>query len=178
LDLSDDLKASDLAGATESTLKLVVEESDKRLAAQVQVMLAVDSRSNSLLSVSATLASAAFGVAAAQVSGKGLSPLVVGAAGLSATALAAAFFAISALRPRALHTAGWSPVRFKGDIEKGKSATAILAEMAAHNQSKINENTTCNATISKRVEWAMRFLAGAPMVGAALATARFFWPCA
>jgi len=177
--LSADLKASDLVGAAESTLKLVVEESDKRLAAQVQVMLAVDSRSNTLLSVAVTLAAGSFGIAASQVTDHGLSPLVVGATGLSATSLAAAVFAVVALLPRHLHTAGWSPGLFKSDIEKGKTHKAILAEMAAHNQSKINENAECNKTISRHVVWSMRFLVAAPFAGAALATLRLvLWPCA
>ena len=174
--MSDDLKATDLAPASEKTLRVIVEESDKRIAAQVQVMLATDSRSNTLLSAAAALAAAAFGVAASQYPTQGLSPLVVGSAVFALSAAIAALAAVHALWPADIDVQGWSPKLFVEDLASAKSNHDLLTEIAALNQSKSDGNARCNKMIAGRVKRSMAALALAPIFGALAAILRILLP--
>jgi hypothetical protein len=170
------MKAADLEIADAETLSLIVQESEKRIAAQVQVMLATDARSNTLLSVASALAAAAFGTAAAQFPTQKFSPFVIGATVTAVFAFIAAVGAVIALWPRPLHIQGWSPRLFKSDLEKNKPLQTILAEMAVQNQGKIEDNHHCNAKIERRVRGAISAFALAPLAGAIAAGIRIFWP--
>jgi hypothetical protein len=167
--VSDDLKAADLTPESPETLLVILQESDRRISAQVQVMLATDSRSNTLLSASTALAAGAFGVAASQYPTGGFSPLVVGAAAFATAATVGAFAAMWALWPEAIQLQGWSPRYLAPDVTEKKAHQVILAEMTVFNQEKISHNDRCNTKISNRGRLAILALASAPLVGAAAA---------
>lgn len=150
--------------ADDEILKFIVQESDKRISAQVQVMLSTDSRSNTLLSTSIALAVAAFGVSASQYPTQGFSPLVVGAIALAMTSIAASVSAITALWPAGLDIQGWSPILFENDLAQRKSLQMILEEIKKHNQDKINSNVESNKKISSRVKRTMLLLALSPLI--------------
>lgn len=169
------LDPAEFASAHTDTLALVVQESDKRIAAQVQVMLASDSRSNTLLSASTALAAAAFGVAAAQYPTQHLSPLVVGSTAFAVIACVAAGAAVRTLWPVNVDIQGWSPRLFRDDVKAGKAHTAVLAEVACLNQQKIDENAKCNEAAARRVKATMVLLAVAPLVGALAAALSVVW---
>jgi hypothetical protein len=171
------LKAADLAGASEETLNLIVQESDKRIAAQVQLLIAKDSRSNTLLSASAALAAAAFGVAASQATTQGYSPLVLGSIAFAVFAAAAAVAAVVALWPVNIELQGWSPRLFKEDVAISKPHKDVLTEVAAFNEQKIAGNDKANKTAASRATIAMALLAAAPIAGSVAAALKAFWPC-
>ena len=172
----DQLDPTELMTATDDSLDLIVQESDKRIAAQVQVMLATDSRSNALLAAGTALAAASFGVAASQYQSQQFSPLVVGAVVTATTAAVAAALAVWALWPRGVETSGWSPILFLPDLRASKSKKQILAEIAAHNQAKIDGNTKCNMSIANRARATMIVLIIAVPLGAIAASVRAFGP--
>ena len=99
--------------AEDQTLDFIIKESDKRVTAQIQIMIAKDSRSSTLLSVSITLASAAFGVAVSQYSPNKTSPLAAGAVVVALISAFASFAAIWALWPKDMNVQGWSPQLFE-----------------------------------------------------------------
>ncbi len=173
--MSNDMKAAEFAAADSQTLALIVHESDKRIAALVQVLLATDSRSNTLLSATSALAAAAFGVAASQYPTQGLSPLVLGSAVFATCAASAAIAAVRALWPTEVDIQGWGPARFRSDLAAAKPYDLLLAEIAVHNQAKIDQNVQCNAMIADRVRLTMILLASAPLSGALVALVRALW---
>lgn len=159
-------RAEDYASADSSVLGLIAQESDKRIAAQVQIMLASDTRSNAVLAAAATLAAAGYAVAGSQLSPNGNYPLLIGASAFALMATAAAISAIWALWPTGVEVPGWSPRLFTGDIREKKTIEQILAEIVAHNETKIAENEACNRKLAQRARTTMFLLGLAPIVGA------------
>jgi hypothetical protein len=164
--MSNGESASDYIGAPQGVLKLVLDESDKRIAAQVQLMLASDLRSNGLLAASATLAGAAFTVVGALIDTKTHVSLLVAAAAFGGLATLAAAAAIWALWPMPVDIQGWSPAKLAGDIAKNKPEAQIWAEIVALNQAKIAGNDACNRKLSRRARVTMLLLLGAPVAAA------------
>ncbi len=163
--MSQGVQASDLQGASPETLKMILEEGDKRVAAQAEVMLAADARSNGILAASTALAAAGFAVAADQV-GEASAVLFIAAATFACVTTLSALAAVWALWPEFLNVPGWSPRLFVEDIARGKTDQQIAAEMAALAQSKIDENEICNRKLAKRSKAAMLLLAAGPLCGA------------
>lgn len=145
---------------------LVLAESDKRIAAQIQVMLAADARSVGLLAASSTLAAAGLAVSASQISPSGNAALLVAAASFTAASVASSLTCAWALNPEHVNIVGWSPTLFEHDIKSGKSFDVIKAEMIALNQEKMDENARTNSKISRRVRIAVALLALAPVFAA------------
>ena len=169
-----DLDPAELSAADPATLAFIVQESDKRIAAQVQLMLAADTRSNTLLSVATALSAAAVAVAAGQPLSTGLTPLAAGALAFAAGAAASAAASAWALSPILVDIAGWSPRLFVGDIAARKSPELVLAEVAVQNQRKIDANILAGDRIIVRTRLAMILLASAPVIAALAALARAF----
>jgi hypothetical protein len=166
--MSNGESASEYVGAPEDVLKRVLDESDKRIAAQVQLMLAGDLRANGLLAASATLAGAAFTVVGALIETKTHVSLLIAAAVFGGFATLAAGAAIWALWPKGVDIQGWSPVKFTGDIAKKKPGAQIWAEMVALNQAKLVGNDRCMDVLATRARAAMILLIAAPISAAAV----------
>jgi hypothetical protein len=164
--LSKGDQAADYKGADEKLLTLIVDESDKRIGAQVQIMLANDARSNGLLAAAATLAGAAYAVAAAQLGKDGNFALLVGATVFAVMATAAAMVAVWALWPVGVDVQGWSPRLFVSNIEDQTPYLTVQAEIAALNQSKLDDNDRCNKSLADRTRLTMTLVASAPVLGA------------
>jgi hypothetical protein len=161
--LSDGEQASDYDGADENFLELILAESDKRIAAQLQIMLANDSRSNGLLAAAATLAAGAFAVAGSQLGKDGNLELLVGASVFAIVASFAAIAAVWALWPVGVDVQGWSPRLFVPDISKQKSSLDVKKSIASYNQTKIDDNDKRNKNLSVRTRVAMICVVAAPI---------------
>jgi hypothetical protein len=164
--MSDGERADDYAGADLDFLRFLASESDKRVAAQLQVMLANDQRANGILAAAATLAAGGFAVAGTQTGKDGNPHLLAASIIFGIVASVAAIAAIWTLWPASVDIQGWSPRLFVGDLAKKKSPDLIAAEIAAHNQTKIAGNDRCNAELARRVKVAMIMLAASPAAGA------------
>jgi hypothetical protein len=163
-------KAADYLGADAEVLKVILDESDKRIGAQVQLMLAGDLRANGLLAASATLAAAGFAVGGSQMGFDGNEALRDASWWFGGFSTVAAAAAIWTIWPKAIHIQGWSPAQFVDDIAKKKTPSQVRAEITAHNQSKLTGNDACIRTLTRRARTAMVLLALAP-VSAAVALA-------
>jgi hypothetical protein len=159
------VKADDLDGAEAGVLDLIVEESDKRIGAQVQLMLANDLRANGILAAAATLAAGAFALAASQLGKDGNTHILAASVAVAVLALAATIAATWSLLPKPVDVQGWSPHLFVLDIQAKKSAHRIKAEIAALNQEKLNANEILNKELARRIRWAMGYLAASPVAG-------------
>lgn len=142
---------------------LMLVESDKRIAAQIQLMLAADARSVGLLAASSTLGAAGLAVTAAQFSPAGNVTTALASAAFTAFAIASALSCVWALIPEPVHIVGWSPSLFDEDLKTHKSIFVIKAEMVALNQEKIEANARQNERISRRVLIAIALLGIAPV---------------
>jgi hypothetical protein len=164
--LSKGDRATDYDGAEDEVLKLIAHESDKRIAAQVQIMLASDTRSNALLAAAATMAAAGYAFAGSQSLSNGNYALSIGASVFGVISTMAAIAAIWSLWPADLEAQGWSPKLFVEDIKNSKSLQIILQEIVALNERKIIENEKVNLKISGRVKLTTILLGLAPVIGA------------
>lgn len=169
-------QAQDYAGAAAPTLELILCEGDKRISAQVQLMLANDLRANGILAASATLAAAGFAVAGAQIGPTGNPHLLAAASLFAGFAALAALAALWALWPTGVDVQGWSPRLFVGDIAEKKTLGRIRAEMIAMNQTKIAANDRCNYRLAFRIRAAMVCLAVAPLFSGAALLLPWAWP--
>jgi hypothetical protein len=163
--MSDGERAEDYAGADAELLKLLASESDKRVAAQLQVMLANDLRANGILAAAATLAAAGYAVAGTQLGKDGNAHLLAASIAFAVLASAAAIAAIWTLWPAPVEVQGWSPRLFVGDIATKKSPDRIAAEIVAFNQEKIAANDRCNTKLALRAKVTMLLLCAAPIAG-------------
>jgi len=161
--LSKSVTAAEFRTGRAALLKMILDESDKRINAQVQVMVASDARATGILAAAVALAAAAFALAASHT-GDNESALFWAALTFGTAAAASALAAVWALWPKAINVSGWSPRLFRNDMKKNLSA--IRAEMIALNQSKILENDSCSSDLMRRVRLAMSLLALGPLAGA------------
>ncbi len=146
--------------ATDSELlDLILEESDKRVATQVQLMVAGDSRAAALLAACITLAAGGVGFTVSRIEVHDAlfwSSLVFGLIESIAAGLA-----LWALKPQPIHVPGWAPATFRTDLSKPLSR--VKAEMAQHLQDRIEKNREIAKELSWRSELAMFVASQAPL---------------
>lgn len=164
--MSNGDRAEDYVGADADLLAQILVESDKRISAQVQIMLANDTRSIGILAAAATLAGAGFALAGTEMGKDGYGPLLVASIVFGLAASASAVAAVWALWPVGLDVPGWSPRLFVPDIAAWRPHLAIQRSIAALNQRKIADNDACNAKLGGRTRLAMILLCAAPIAGA------------
>lgn len=147
--------------AKEGVLDLILEESDKRVGAQVQLMLAADSRASGILSGCVALAAAGVGFAVSQLADP--SPLFWASLAFGAWEAVGACMALWSLWPEGVRPQGWAPVTFETDL--GKTKVRVQAEMAAFLQDRIEKNRITADRLANRVKAAMLFAATGPIAG-------------
>lgn len=167
------------AAADSDLLDLILEESDKRVAAQVQLMLAADARASGILSGCVALAAGGVGFAASQMSVGG--SLFWAALAFGVVEALAACLALWALFPEPVNPQGWAPATFATDLKK--PTNRVKAEVAKFLQVRIESNRTLAAKLSFRVKAAMLTATLAPIWGLAAALASdgqyvWAWPTA
>lgn len=162
---SDPVDPVKYEAAKEGVLDLVLQESDKRIAAQVQLMLAADARATGVLSASIVLAAAGIGYAASKLGAP--TPLFWGALVFGVLEAFAAFCALWALAPQSIDPPGWAPARFKTDLTKPKAQ--VQAEMAKFVQERIEGNRATSRRLAGRIRAALVLAALGPLSGLAAA---------
>jgi hypothetical protein len=155
------LEAAKYATAKEGVLQLILDESDKRIAAQVQLMLSADTRATAVLSGCVTLATGGLGFAVSKLSS--LDAMAWAALTLGLVGVAASVLALWAIWPQQIRPQGWSPEMFKDDL--GKSKTDIQSEVAVLLQERIDANRDCARRLSNRIKGAMLLAALSPAAG-------------
>lgn len=150
------------AAAEDGLLDLILAESDKRVAAQVQLMLAADQRANGLLAGCITLAAAGGGFAISQLKDGKLDPFFYASLCFSIVEALAAVSALMALWPEPLKPQGWAPGMFATDLNK--KTKSVKAEIAQFMQERIESNRQCASKLARRVKWAMLLAAEGPLV--------------
>ncbi|MDO9608651.1 MAG: hypothetical protein ACK4M2_08675 [Brevundimonas sp.] len=149
-------------------LDFIREQSEKRLAAQAQLMASADSRANALLAASVALSAAAVATAVGQSDANGSPRLVWAAAAFASLTVGAAGLAVAALWPIPVHAVGWTGNSFIGDIKAGKTSRLIKAEIVAMLHARTERNRACASQLAVRVKGAMLCLSLAPPVGLAV----------
>ena len=170
-------RMEDYAGAEPELLRLLASESDKRVAAQLQVMLANDLRANGILAAAATLAAAGYAVAGTQLGHDGNSHLLAAAIAFAVLASISAISAIWTLWPAPVEVQGWSPRLFVGDIADKKPFERVTAEIVAFNQEKIASNDACNKLLARRAKVTMVLLCASPIAGGLALWITTFFGC-
>lgn len=151
------------ATAKDGVLELILQEADRRVAAQVHLMLAADSRASGILSGCTTLAAAGIGFAISQL--VHMSPVSWASLVFGVTEAIAAIMALSALWPTEVRPQGWAPATFRTDLQKSK--TVVQAEMAKYLQERIENNRASADKLSNRVKAAMLLASQGPLLGLA-----------
>jgi hypothetical protein len=160
---SDPVDPAEYEKADPLVLDLILQESDKRVGAQVQLMLAADTRASGILAGSIVLAAAGLGYAMTKLSDP--TPLGWASFAFGACEVIAAFSALFALWPQAVDPQGWAPDRFATDLEKSKAR--VQAEIAHYLQRRIVRNREMATRLSRRVKVAMLAASMGPLVGLA-----------
>jgi len=137
--------------ADDDVLKLIVEEADKRVAAQTQLMLAADARASGIMSACIALAAGGLGFAISEV--KDRPPFFWAALVFGAFEAIGAAAALAALWPEEVRPQGWSPINFSKDLSK--SPERVRAEIAKQLQARIEHNRGCARKLGRRVKAAM-----------------------
>jgi hypothetical protein len=174
--LTVDPKDVDFAKADDDTLALILNEGDKRLAAQVALMLSADTRANAILAGSVGLAAAGFAIAAGTIDKSGQGPLFAAALVFALMATVSAIAAVMALWPTGIAPQGWNPTLFGDDIAAGATPHAMRVEMCRQIAKRIGINRSCAATLTRRIRVSMILLAASPFAGGVAATVTVFWP--
>jgi len=155
--------AVDFAAADPKLLELILAEADKRLAVQVQLMLAADARAGGIRTGCITLSAAGLGLAMAQLKDGKFDALFWASATFAAVEMVGAFVALLALWPAAIKPAGWSPATFAGDL--GKAKRAVQGEIAGHLSARIEANRRQAARLGALTKWAMAIATAGPVIG-------------
>ncbi|TAJ69922.1 MAG: hypothetical protein EPO51_20590 [Phenylobacterium sp.] len=156
---------SEYAAAKDGVLELILQEADKRVSAQVQLMLAADSRASGILSGCTTLAAAGIGFAVSQIAQR--PPVFWASLTFGLVEAVAAILALSALWPTEIRPQGWAPAIFATDLNKEKPR--VQAEIAKFLQDRIAQNRASADKLSGRVKAAMLFASLGPFTGLAAA---------
>lgn len=151
--------------------KLVNQECNALLSAQVSILCSADTKAMGLLAASAAITGIAFAtIAGVQTASAGLPLLWWGAFGAAIPAFLAGCAAVWAGWTRYLLMPGWGPADFMGD--KGRTESEIVSDMLSLNQDKIDANNDAIQEITRRNQLALLLLASTPFsILAALA-----WP--
>jgi hypothetical protein len=149
------------AAAKDGVLELILQEADKRVSAQVQLMLAADSRASGILSGCTTLSAAGIGFAVSQIAAR--EPIFWASLAFGLVEAMAAILALSALWPTEVRPQGWSPLLFAADLDKEKAR--IQAEVAKFLDERIAKNRASADRLSGRIRAAMLSAALGPFVG-------------
>jgi hypothetical protein len=150
------------ATAEDDLLNLILQESDKRVGAQIQLMLGADQRANGLLAGCATLAAAGGGFAISQLKSATFDPLFYSSLAFGGIEACASMLALMALWPEPLKPQGWAPAQFAHDL--AKPSKRIKAEMAMFMQGRIEDNRRCATRLSYRIKGAMLLAAQGPII--------------
>lgn len=160
----------DLSNASESVLEIVVDQGERRLAAQCAFADAQDQRASAVVNASTALAGAAValaaGAAASMKAGRAeylSNPLVVGAAAAAVGFSIAATLALWALRSRGFHGAGYYPADFIQDVAAGKERRALLIDFALELQGRLSDNRSALEGRGDRFNAAAWTLAATPV---------------
>lgn len=128
----------DLSNVRHDVVELIVSQAGTLIDAQVGYASAQDTRSNSLLTASGTLAGVAAGFSVNNA-GKHNAVAVAAAIGALGFAFVAALLLWS-LKSRGFHARGWHPRDFEADIQEGKGVEAIWKEIAQDLEFRLRHN--------------------------------------
>lgn len=145
--------------------KIVNQEANALLGAQVSLVSASDTRAAALLGVAVTLTGAAFGVLAAIYNDAEMAVLVWACLGTALLSCSAAGAALWAVWPTKLLLPGWGPQDFSED--SGRVFGEILDEMLTEGQKKIDSNTRIIEAGYRRSFLALGLLIASPLSGIA-----------
>ena len=164
--MSDDsLAPAKLAAAKDGVLDIILQEADKRVAAQVQLMLAADARASGILTGCTTLAAAGIGFAVTKLAAR--EPIFWASITFGVLEALAALLALGALWPVEIAPQGWAPRTFRTDLKKGKPT--VQAEIAIYMDERILKNRNSADKLSGRVKGAMLIGSQGPFVGLCVA---------
>lgn len=145
--------------------KIVNQEANALLGAQVSMASASDTRAAALLGVAVTLTGIAFGVLAAIYKDQKMIVLIGACWGTAVVACAAAGAALWAVWPTKLLLPGWGPRDFSDDT--GRPLGDILDEMLSEGQMKIDSNKSIIEAGYRRSFFALGLLVASPVSGLA-----------
>jgi len=144
-------------------LRFIVNETDKRVAAQVPLFLSADARAVGLLASAATLAAAGVATAASTFGKPEQSVLFASAVAFSVTAVVASGLAVWSLWPCEVDMPGWEPDIFMDDISKGRTFSQVEPEIAALSQRRLDRQRRALLVLGTRARICMITLACAPI---------------
>ena len=146
--------------------KFSIRESEKRIQAQVQLMLAADQRALVVAGFGATIAALGLGALVTSNDLNALNYLPYAAVCMGFAALIGAYLCWQAASPREIHPAGWDISDLKSDAESEIEEGSFLIEVVICYQQRIelNEGIMIQNNQQFRIGSAITFLS--PLIGA------------
>lgn len=156
----------------DEALAHLAQESDKRLATQLQILMASDLRVNTILVAATTLATGSFGLAVEQWADHRLSAPVVGSLAFGLAAALSALSAACALWPSKTEMMAWFPPDPQNALARDPSYRGVVSQFLTQNQSRIAANEGVLWRCANHTRWAIGFLVSAPFLGLLFALIR------
>lgn len=155
----------DLKGAGEPVLKLIVEQAEKRLAAQCGFADAQDTRGTSLVNAAAALAAASVALGGGSyIAQKAVEALTVGSlVGLVGFTISACL-GLWALRSGGFHACGFYPDDFVQDLQANRSTRDLYEDFALDLQIRLTDNKHALNRRGQRTDLAASVLIATPLV--------------
>ena len=163
----DDLVAA-FKVADDELVTMLMQEADKRVAAQIDLLKASDARATGLVAAGVAVAVAAIAIAASAAGKTDAVILFWASTGLVAGAMLSTVLAVWALWPCKVEPPGWDPDSFLDDAKTSRKYSEIKIEAVALLQRRLDKNRLTSLILGSRSELSLIALAGAPVSALAL----------
>jgi|CXWL01.1.fsa_nt_gi hypothetical protein len=159
----------------EKLAEVILRQGELKLAAQLQVAIAADSRASAFAGLFTTLGLACFsGVAVLWKLGAGYEAILFGLILQTTVLLIAAHLSVQAASPIDFYTVGNQPTNWWADgVEKKPLADCLKAESLNY-QSRIEKNNAAIARNAAKIQFALRLAILSPLAFLAVYIARKF----
>lgn len=155
--------------ADSALVDMLLQETDKRVAAQVDLLKAGDARALGLVAAGVAVAAAGVAIAAGTAGKMESSVLFWASTGLVAASLTSSSLAAWALWPCKVEPQGWDPDTFLDDAASGRPYTDIKIEAVALLQRRLDKNRLVSLILGSRAELALVALLSCPVLALILA---------
>lgn len=145
------------------------EQSQVKLAAQLDLMKGADTRAQGLLTISVTLSGAALAAAVSKWGTAGAEIVFWAAVGFGLCAGFAGVAAVAALWPASIYIPGWQASQFKEELDRKEVWADVEPKVTEALENRILDNAHFMRTHAWRTQLSMTLVGASPISGASAA---------
>lgn len=156
--------------ADDELVAMLMQEADKRVAAQIDLLKAGDARATGLVAAGVAIAVAGVAIAAGATGKAEAAVLFWTAVGLATGAMLSTVLGVWALWPCKVEPQGWDPDTFIDDAKNARQYSEIKIEAVALLQRRVDKNRLVAQILGSRSELSLIALSGSPICAFAAST--------